>query len=519
LMNDKDLGKVTSERITRKHLIVNADVKGTKEVQDFYKSGLMGDYDVIIGTNSIVEGLSIEDELHDVDVIIWGNQSPERIEQFCNRFRKVSNSKNVWYFVDRKPVDVIDEYNRADIITDTKMACEALQGVYEAMTTDVLRRSFIQQFSGDLSRDLMYFHAGEFHSSFTAIDYEYSQYRTKQSNNDFGLFASKMKGFSFEVTYPIMVDGDEKTAEQIKDEKGAVKKVRKQERKDTITKLISDIENNSVLLDEDSSDLYNTTHESIQKLIAKGMDKKQVTMALEQFIDNESFFADAHKDADYFETGNTVREMLLDEIEGKNVLTVGEIVDVANKVACKVLQDYFNGDVNRMVESRSWGGLVDKCPPYNTNDLYKQISKVDSKSPKAAKKILEKFIALDKSERKRINGVRQSVSPIKHRSLTGLTFTKIDFSSVIGGKCPPYNTNDLYKQISKVDSPQQKSFVEMVEEAYQVVQALDVYERAAYATSLMKQDEMSEEDKATYIACSKFAKFKKQTAQQIIESL
>ena len=518
LMNDKDLGKVTSNRITRKHLIVNADVKGTKEVQDFYTYKLMGEYDVIIGTNSIVEGLSIEDDLQDVDIVIWGNQSPERIEQFCNRFRNVSGTKNVWYFVDRKPVDVLDDYERESIIDDTKTLCSGLQGLYEGITSDVLRRSFINQFQGDMSKDMVYFHDSAFHTSFTGIDYEYSEYRTKQYSNDFGLFSSKMMEFGFEVQYPMMVDGDEQNADKIKEDKKVVKEARKAERKQELEKLISDIERNEVLEDDEASELYNTTYESIQKLLMKGMDKKQVSYAIGEYIDNEKFFAEAHRDAEYFETGNTVRELVIDEINGKNELTTVEIQDIADKVVNKVLCEYFNGDVEKMVESRSWGGLVSKCLPYNSNDLYKQISKVVTKSTKAAKDTLQKFITLDKSVQKRANGQRQSVSPIRALSVTGLTFSKIDYSSVIGAGCLPCNSNDLYKQNSKVVS-NTKTFVELVQDAYAVVQGLDVYQRAAYATSLMKQATMSDEDKATYIACSKFAKFKKQSAQEIIDSL
>ncbi len=73
LMNNKDLCEVTAGRINRKSLVVNADVKKTPEVQTFFKNKTMGSLEVIIGTNSIVEGLSIEDELTDVDIVIWGN--------------------------------------------------------------------------------------------------------------------------------------------------------------------------------------------------------------------------------------------------------------------------------------------------------------------------------------------------------------------------------------------------------------------------------------------------------------
>uniref|UniRef100_UPI0006651988 hypothetical protein n=2 Tax=Klebsiella TaxID=570 RepID=UPI0006651988 len=76
--------------------------------------------------------------------------------------------------------------------------------------------------------------------------------------------------------------------------------------------------------------------------------------------------------------------------------------------------------------------------------------------------------------------------------------------------------NDLYKSDQKV-VPQ--TFSDMVQAAYDIVKGLDVYQRAAYASSLFKKEVMSEEDKATYIACSKFAKIKKQSVQAVLEEL
>jgi len=48
----------------------------------------MGDVQVILGTNSLVEGISIQDDITNANVFIIGNEPPEYIKQLCGRFRK-----------------------------------------------------------------------------------------------------------------------------------------------------------------------------------------------------------------------------------------------------------------------------------------------------------------------------------------------------------------------------------------------------------------------------------------------
>lgn len=86
LINDIDLCntiKASYEKTTgKKCLVVNSDVKNAKEVVDFYEAKRMGQYDLIIGTDSIREGLSIEDDLETASVFILDHRDPDEIEQF-----------------------------------------------------------------------------------------------------------------------------------------------------------------------------------------------------------------------------------------------------------------------------------------------------------------------------------------------------------------------------------------------------------------------------------------------------
>lgn len=434
LMNNKDLCEVVQKRISRSSLIVNADVKNSPEVQSFFKNRSIGNYDVIIGTNSIVEGLSIEDKLQDVDVVIWDDLVPERIEQFTNRFRNVSGSKNVWYFVDRKPVEAIDEYDRSLVLQDAKALCSSLQGLYEAISTDTLRRSFMRQFGGDMSSDLVYMHDGKFNISFTGVDFEYAQHRASQYRNDFAALSKRLISFGFNVFYPIIEDGDEKSAEEIKEEKKVITEARKKKRESVLEGLIADIEANTVQSEENAPELYTATYGSVQKLLVKGLDKADVKKAITGYIEDESFFAKAHADADFQQTGETIRELIITEINGRTELQAHETQEIADKVISKVLCEYFAGDAKAMSESRSWGGLVAMCLPCSTNDLNKrdlQGRHLKSSSNKAAKDILNKYVKIGVSKQKRINGKRVSVSPVLELSLTGLTFSKMEPSKFI----------------------------------------------------------------------------------------
>lgn len=423
LMNNKDLCSVVQNKINRKSLIVNADVKSTSEVEQFFSTKLMGDYDVIIGTNSIVEGLSIEDKLDDVEIVIWDDLVPERVEQFCNRFRNVSTSKNVWYFIDRKPVKIVEEYNRDEIIKDCHVLCDGLQKTYNLLNNDVVRKAFVRQFSTEMFKDLVFFHDGEFKISYTGIDHDYSNQRAIEYSNDFGKFTNKLNEYSFNVFYPVMVDGNEKNAEEIKALKVAAKELRIENRKVVLERLRDDLTNGTVSTDSTDA-IYVSTVEKIENLLAKGLQKKDMPYCVESYIDDDHFFSKAHTDADFVSTGSTIRDLVLQEVGTKTHLTADDNCTIANKVIVKVLNEYFNGDAKMMVESKSWGGLVVSSTACSSNDLY--ISNVQAvpqvKSPKAAKEIIEEFIKLGKSKVKSTNGKKVRVASIEALSLTGLVF-------------------------------------------------------------------------------------------------
>ncbi|MBU9818357.1 hypothetical protein J1782_00420 [Rahnella sp. BCC 1045] len=428
LVNDKKFCKVVQNRIDRKSLIVNADVKDTDEISRFFKSGQMNDYEVIIGTNSIVEGLSIEDKLDSVDVVIWDDLDPDRIEQFTNRFRNVNTAKNVWYFVDKRTVEDIEEYNRDTVVHDAKVLCDSLQSGYERIQTEALRRSFIKQFSGDMAQDMVYFRHGKFYVSSTSVDYDYFSYRAQVSRNDFNVFSQRLHAFGFNVFFPRMEDGDVQSAEQIREEKRIIAEANKKERDMKLDALSADIQNNCVQLGQ-YGDLYDSTHGSVQKLVVKGMDWKDATAVIEGYKQDESFFALCHDDADFTPTGATIRELISDEaqkvLHKNGFITSADANRIANLVVQKVAAEYADG-TELLLKTRSWASDVEKCNASLSNDLNNrndQALQIQVKQNRS-RAVLNRYVRIGKSCTQRIGGKVESGYRIEALSRTGISFSQ-----------------------------------------------------------------------------------------------
>ncbi|MEB6640874.1 hypothetical protein MXM19_08440 [Aeromonas caviae] len=422
LINDKALCETISKDFcVRNSIVIHSDNKHTKDVQEFFKTGSMGEYQVAIGTNSIVEGVSVTDLEEEFDIFIVGDCSPDRIEQFCNRPRSVVKAKNVYHFIQRRGLEQIDSFDREQVIEDTKDLTVLLGNVLDTIKTPELKSSFKKQFSREFSGDFVYFADDKFHVSYTSIDYDYGKNRDSYFRNDFSLFTKKMLAYGFIIHQPIFVTGCVQAGRLIGQVRKVVKEKIEAKRKEELKGLIRDVVAGTLKCDETVSDLYISTYESCLKLVAKGLLVDEIPKAITGFISDEFFFTKAHSDADHVDTGHTIREMIVAEIADRFELTGEEIRSIADKVVLKVLDEYFQGDVDRMCQHRSWSGLVNICATDNTcgtNILIKENLSVVSKSSKAARQILERYILLDKSKSK--NKIR--VTPILALSQTGLTF-------------------------------------------------------------------------------------------------
>lgn len=94
--------------------IVNAKTVRIEEAEAYdlatNPNYVMGELDALIGTTSVVEGISIKDELDQAIVIIVGKEPPQYLKQLCGRFRNARRIACVHLMVPEPKVETYDEY-------------------------------------------------------------------------------------------------------------------------------------------------------------------------------------------------------------------------------------------------------------------------------------------------------------------------------------------------------------------------------------------------------------------------
>ncbi|ENL6903395.1 hypothetical protein AB5R89_001526 [Enterobacter ludwigii] len=419
LLNDKAQCEALNQMCTRAGLIVNADKKSNYDVVELYVSGQMK-VEVLYGTYSIVEGLSIENQLEEVDIVIVGDEHPARIEQFTNRFRKISNLKNVTYYVNRREVVEVGIFNRAEVVADAKVMKELLQTIYEALQTEEAKYSFTSQYRKDIAGSMVYFHEGKFEVSFTGIDYAYSEHKTREYANDFSLLSAELKNYGFIVQPLRFEEGDGENNAVIADTAKRLKEEAVEAENEIIEEYLSDALNGTLKPVEEATELYSVIDQSVEKLLARGLHKDDFESLVKGFIDDRSFFYRAHMDADYYPTGNTIREMIVNMVAGRTKLDAFAIRDIADAIIQKVLKEYFAGNTELMLKHPMWS----KCVTMTSTGL-------ESSSSKGAKSIVERYITLGKGKVESVKGVKVRLCEVVHLSLTGLRFTRPAFTPTI----------------------------------------------------------------------------------------
>ncbi|MEP9178647.1 DEAD/DEAH box helicase family protein [Enterobacter cloacae] len=423
LLNDKAQCEALNQMCTRTGLVVNADKKSDNEVVDLYVSGDMK-CEVLYGTYSIVEGLSIENTLDEVDIIIVGDEHPARIEQFTNRFRNIANLKSVTYYVNRREVVEVGIFNRNEVIADAKVMKELLQTTYEALQTEEAKYSFTSQYRKDIAGSMVYFHEGKFEVSFTGIDYAYSEHKTREYANDFSLLSTALKEYGFLIQPLRFEDGDGENNAVITDTAKRLKEEAVEAENAIIEEYLADAISGNLKPVEEATELYMAIDQSVEKLLSRGLHKDDFESLVKGYIDDRSFFYRAHMDADYYPTGNTIREMIVNMVAGRTKLDAFTIRDIADAIIQKVLKEYFAGNTEMMLKHPMWS----KCVMMGSKGL-------ESSSSKGAKSILERYITLGKGKVESVKGVKIRLCEVVHLSLTGLRFTKpvIPQSVVTGG--------------------------------------------------------------------------------------
>lgn len=136
----KQIDKLTALIGTEKKLLtVTADtgVKNHPDVIALKTTECLGEgYEGIIGTNSIVEGMNIKNEVDTVDVFVVGNEPVERIEQVSNRYRKAKTVR-VYNVVSKTSPDLTYSIlKRSDVTATANTITNALNIVLDCAVTD-----------------------------------------------------------------------------------------------------------------------------------------------------------------------------------------------------------------------------------------------------------------------------------------------------------------------------------------------------------------------------------------------
>lgn len=212
LINDKAVCNQLAERYGDDALVVNADEKANDDVLELYRTRKMGNqWSVIFGTNSIREGLSIEDVQDEVDVFIYGHTDPDVIEQFSNRFRNVGYVKHVHYFIPNTEVRELADFDIIGYTASAQRFADVINTFYKSEDNteqykEYLRSAYHEEVKGShLKYDK---ESDSFIVNLISIDAEYYSHREKQAVLDPVLFAERMMSYDFNVNHliPTYVD-------------------------------------------------------------------------------------------------------------------------------------------------------------------------------------------------------------------------------------------------------------------------------------------------------------------------
>ena len=267
---------------------------------------------------------------------------------------------------------------------------------------------------------MVYFHEGKFEVSFTGIDYAYSEHKTREYANDFSLLSAELKNYGFIVQPLRFEDGDGENNAVIADTAKRLKEEAVEAENAIIEEYLSDAINGTVKPVEEATELYTAIDQSVEKLLARGLHKDDFESLVKGFIDDRSFFYRAHVDADYYPTGSTIREMIVNMIAGRTKLDALAIRDIADAIIQKVLKEYFAGNTELMLKHPMWS----KCVTMTSTGL-------ESSSSKGAKSIVERYITLGNGKVESVKGVKVRLCEVVHLSLTGLRFTRPAFTPAI----------------------------------------------------------------------------------------
>lgn len=455
LLNDKDDIKVVRSKLTGiRTLEYTADTKDTAEVQTFLNSSILGEqYDCLIGTNSIVEGLNVNDVLKNCEVHVIGDCTPERIEQVTNRWRKCTGTIRTYHYTPSVLVSgdlpeqgtEITAQDYVDVGTDSAKAMNR----YIQLLGDKQRKKYINTYRNENRMENVYWNdeTKQFEVSFIKIDYQMANNRFECSKTNFNRYAQDLTEYGFKFTVPQRAVLYAEVAE----ERAAVAQDKKEQYRATIDLVISQVHDRGWVVDNDTPEAQ-VQREFVEGFIRRGLKRTDVVEYLERLKTNKEYWRYLNEDMRNAHNGNSVLDLITRELPNhlvtygkhkKQGLTVQGKRELAEKIARFVLVERFNGDVLQM-RLGGWLSVMKNDPQLDSN-TYINAEAVDhllDSQDKTPDEVLNRYITLGKSERSRINGNVERLTPVKYLSLTGFEFESkndqgTDLADVIKAKTQP----------------------------------------------------------------------------------
>lgn len=364
LLNDKGMCDQLASHYGDRALVVNAAEKANDDVLELYASRLMGsNWDIIFGTNSIREGLSIEDDLDEVDVIVYGHTDPDVIEQFSNRFRNVSGVKHVHYFTPNGLVKEIIDFD-IDAFTDSaKRFGDIVNEFYsddknDEQYKDYLRTAYHEEAKGSHLRYDK--ESDSFIVDLISVDSQYYNHRKQQVQYDPVLFEDKMMNYDFSLNPKRFIDGDDEIAQTLKDAKKAEKDRRNEERNERLSSITESFTTGKFHYKGDEE--YDYIVDSIYKLITKGLTTDQIKLVVDGVCEDKNFIRKVWSDYNFVDVDTSIRNQLLHYIAKEcpdDELTPVDTYIMASLAMKHTLKEFFRDDEKEMRKNKEWSKLVD----------------------------------------------------------------------------------------------------------------------------------------------------------------
>ncbi|EBH7424264.1 hypothetical protein CXI40_00580 [Salmonella enterica] len=433
LVNDIKLCKRIAKSYGDKALVVSSEVKETEEVQAFFQAKRMDDYELIIGTDSIREGLSIEDKLDEVDIYIYGHTDPDGIEQFTNRFRNVSKTKTLHYITPVRDSKSMKDFDVQSYLDDAERFVEMITGAYRAFNDDNFREHFRTQYNQDMKGSHVRYNKDfdGFIIDKLSIDAVYANYRAKQCEHDPVLWHMRMGEYDFVRRSTTYVDGNEVLANEILKDMARLKLSESEEREEILSSLISSFDSGKFEYSGKHEE-YDALRESIVKLQKVGLKDSQIELVVNGVIEDKTFISKVWADYNYVEEHSSIRNMILGYIAKEcpnDVLTKVDLHILCGMIVKKVQKELFNGDHKAMRKNTLWSKWLE----YQGSELVVR--------EKCQTKVINRYITLDTPHRKKTSSCTDRMYKafldmkkmetyyeykVKYTNLTGFSIDKVD---------------------------------------------------------------------------------------------